>query len=609
MASPRVESLLTEVKRQVRYSEVQASLVLLAVLTIAFFVVEAIVDRVFLLDRWVRFTLFTGYATFALAYLAVPLYLGLKRIRSLYAACLVEKRHPELRESLTTLLQAEEGRAIGAKGLVGPLRRSVDRTVARLSPERHADRSLFRWSMIGLALVGVFAGAGLAAGGSAFARCMARCVNPFRELLPPTRTVIARVEPGDATCLRGKTVPVSIETSGEPVSEARLYFSEDGRSWLVMSLADRGAGRFDGVLPPVRTETRYFILAGDTKSEPYTLTPQDPPEVSDIRVSLVFPPYSGLGERETEGGDIDALVGTRATIRVTSGSPLKEAWLQMEDGALVQMDVKGSSARATHEVQKTTSYSVRLVAENETRNENPPVYIVIARRDQPPAVRVTKPGRDVEVPADETLPITIAATDDCGIEQLALIYQVKGGRTGKKPIRLGQERRNVVLETGMIPSTMGLSAGDVLLYYVEAHDGQKPRANRAVSPLYVIRVKQPEKARAAKPPSKQDKEEFRDRLTEEEEAKLAKIEKLLKQIRKPPKKDSGDEEARERRKDRDHRKADTLPRRGAREEGEKPDADAMEDKGEEDSYDTLPQEITENMVTRRQPRREGAEGT
>ncbi|GEM_PF-3699383 len=607
MTSPRIESLLADVKSRVRRTEVKASLVLLAVLAIAFFVVEAVVDRVLLLDRWVRFSLFVGFGTFALAYLTVPLYLGLKRIRSLYAARLVEEQHPELRESLTTLLQAEEGKAIGAKALVGPLRTRVERSVGPLDPEKHTDGSLLKWSMLGLALAGVFAGAGFAAGGGAFARCLARCVNPFRELLPPTRTVIARVEPGDATVLRGKPVAVAAEMRGEAVDEARLYFSEDGATWLVMGLQANGNGRFAGVLPAVKNDTRYFVLAGDTKSDVYALTPQDPPDVADVRVSLVFPEYSGLGGREVEGGDVDALVGTKATIRVKSGSPLKEAYLRMEDGSLVRMDVKGSTAQTQYAVQKSTSYSVLLVAENDTRNEDPPIYTVIARRDQPPAVRVSKPGRDVEVPADETLPMAIAATDDCGVEQLSMVYQIKGGRAGRKPIRLGQERRNVVLETGLIPSTMGLKPGDVLLYYVEAHDGLKPRANRAVSPLYVIRVKQPQGAQAAKPPTKQDEEEFKDRLSEEEEAKLAKVEKLLKQLKKPEKKD-GEDEAGEKDPERDKRQADTLPRRGEQEDPEDADAEGQEE-AEEDPYDTLPPEITENMVTRRQPQREGAEGS
>ena len=279
----------------------------------------------------------------------------------------------------------------------------------------------------------------------------------------------------------------------------------------------------------------------------------------------------------------------------------------MEDASLVRLDVKGSTAQTQYAVQKSTSYSVLLVAENDTRNEDPPIYTVIARRDQPPAVRVSKPGRDVEVPADETLPMAIAATDDCGVEQLSMVYQIKGGRAGRKPIRLGQERRNVVLETGLIPSTMGLKPGDVLLYYVEAHDGLKPRANRAVSPLYVIRVRQPQGAQAAKPPTKQDDEEFRDRLSEEEEAKLAKVERLLKQLKKPEKKE-GEEEAGEKDPERDKREADTLPRRGEQEDPQDADSEGQEE-AEEDPYDTLPPEITENMVTRRQPQREGAEGS
>lgn len=607
MASPRVESLLAEVKRRVRRTEVQASLVLLAVFTIAFFVVEAVLDRILLLDRGVRLTLFVGYGAFALAYLLVPLYLGMKRIRALYAARLIEERNPELRESLTTLLQAEEGQAIGAKALVGPLRQRVERSVAPLDPEKHTDGALLRWSLLGLALAAVFAVSGFAAGGSAFARCLARCVNPFRELLPPTRTVVARVLPGDTTVLRGKPVEVSVECSGEAANEARLYFSEDGASWLVMALSNEENGRFAGVLPPVKNDTRYFVLAGDTKSEVYALTPQDPPDVAAVSVSLSFPEYSGLGERVVEGGDIDALVGTRATIRVTSGSPLKEAYLRMEDGSLVRMSVKESTAHATHVVQKNTSYSVRLVARNETRNEDPPVYTIIARRDQPPAVRVTKPGRDVEVPADETLPIAVAATDDCGIERLAMIYQVKGGRAGRKPIRLGQERRNVVLETGLIPSTIGLRPGDVLLYYVEAHDGLKPKANRAVSPLYVIRVKPPQGAQTSKPPSKPEEDEFRDRISEEDEAKLAKVERLLKQLKKPEERDDGGE-AGEKDVDRDRRQADTLPRRGEEDEPEDQAAEE-EDDGEEDPYDALPPEIAENMVTRRQPPRDGDAGS
>ncbi len=611
MASSRIEFLLAEVKRQVRRNEVVASLVLLAVLAIAFFTIESVVDRVLLLDRWVRAALFSAFAVFSLVYLVVPLYLGLKRIRSLYAARIVEERHPELRESLSTLLQAEKGEAVGAKALIAPLRQRVERWVMPLDPEKQADRSLLRWTVVALALAAVFAGGGVAAGGSGFFRCLARCVNPFRELLPPTRTVIARITPGDARVLRSKPVPIVVETEGEAVSEARLYFTEDGAQWLVMALAGAGAGRFAGMIPSVKEETRYFVLTGDTRSETYTLTPQDPPDVAEIRATLKYPEYSGLGERETKGGDIDALCGTRAVVRVTGSGPLTEAFLRMEDGQLLPMTVEGTTARVQILVQKNTTYSVRLVAPNGTRNEDPPVYAIVARKDQPPVVRVSRPGRDVEVPADETLALGISATDDCGVEQLALVYQVKGGRSGRKPIRLGQERRNVVLETGLLPATMGLKAGDVMLYYVEAVDGLQPKANRAVSPLYLITVRQPAGAQAQKPDAKKagDKDEFKDRLTQDEEAKLAKVERMLKQLKKADagKKKDGDAEKGD---EADARKTDTLPRRGEMDEDPK-DADAggEKDAAEEDPYAELPAEITDNMVTAERRGHDKSDGT
>lgn len=612
MASLRIDFLLSEVKRQVRRNEVVASLVLLAVLAIAFFVVEAVVDRVLLLDRWVRAALFSAFAVFSLAYLTVPLYLGLKRIRSLYAARVVEERHPELRESLSTLLQAEKGEAVGAKSLVGPMRQRVERWVMPLDPEKQADRSLVRWTAVALALAAVFAGGGVAAGGRGFFRCLARCANPFRELLPPTRTVIARVTPGDASVLRSKTVAVAAEMEGEAVSEARLYFSEDGSQWLVMALDVAGDGRFCGTLPAVKAETRYFVLAGDTRSETYTLTPQDPPDIAEIKATLKYPEYSGLGERETKGGDIDALCGTRAVVRVTGSGPLAEAYLRMEDGQLLPMTVAGATARVQVLVQKNTTYSVRLVAPNGTRNEDPPVYAIVARKDQPPAVRVSRPGRDVEVPADETLAMGISATDDCGVEQLALVYQIKGGRAGRKPIRLGQERRNVVLETGLLPATMGLKAGDVMLYYVEAMDGLSPKANRAVSPLYLITVRQPAGAQAQKQDPKQqqgDKDEFKDRLTQEDEAKLAKVERMLKQLKKADagKKKDGDAEKGD---EADARKTDTLPRRGELDK-DPADADAggEKDASEDDPYAELPPEITGNMVTAEHRGHDNAEGS
>ena len=106
----------------------------------------------------------------------------------------------------------------------------------------------------------------------------------------------------------------------------------------------------------------------------------------------------------------------------------------------------------------------------------PPPLEVHVITDRSPVVRIIRPGRDVEVTIEETLPLVIDATDDVGIWRLDLVtWRISAAGLQGDPVRSklaegpGEPRR--IIQSELPLSGLSLAPGDTLFYQVHARDG------------------------------------------------------------------------------------------------------------------------------------------
>ncbi|CAI8006372.1 hypothetical protein GBAR_LOCUS4672 [Geodia barretti] len=225
-----------------------------------------------------------------------------------------------------------------------------------------------------------------------------RVLVPWERTDPILTTKLA-VEPGNARILRGKSLPIHV-----------------------------------------------------TVTERYTVEVFEMPKVTEISVAYTYPDYTGLKPVvQTGTGNIHAVVGTQAEIRLTTNKAIQTASIatssqpsavgqepsgtdenvRNSDNDLPRADnqrfpiaINGNTLTTTIDVVENGSYAIQLLCIDGFNNEIPIEYTIKAIPDAVPEVVIKEPGRDVKVTKLDEVEIIAEATDDYGVAELKLMYRV-----------------------------------------------------------------------------------------------------------------------------------------------------------------------------------------
>ncbi|HYV64872.1 MAG TPA: DUF4175 family protein, partial [Myxococcales bacterium] len=161
--------------------------------------------------------------------------------------------------------------------------------------------------------------------------------------------------------------------------------------------------------------------------------PELTPIVGDLAITYLYPQYTGLPARTEEGtaGDLRAPRGTEAHISGRADRDLSEA-VAVVNGKPVKLLSQGPGRRQLSGSLTLTQpgrWSFRFLdAKGRTIAQGPerPIEIVA---DQPPQVTLESPAeKTLEVDPQGRVVLGWSATDDYGVSQVALLFQVAGGK-------------------------------------------------------------------------------------------------------------------------------------------------------------------------------------
>jgi hypothetical protein len=441
------------------------------------------------------------------------------------AALLVERVFPELRERLVSAVQLSQRPSPGES----------DALVARLGEEaRAAVRHLPVREVLAPRRPLALAGAALALAASVaflfgrdpeaarvFAqRFLGANVDwPRRTTLEvrlPERSGTIRVDRGLGTIRvglpRGADLPVRILAEGVVPDEVRVHV-EGSRPHAATRT---GGSEFAYTLRSVIEPLSFTVTGGDDQDEdPLVLvTPRVPPEVASVAVDLVHPPYANLEPERREGGTIEALVGTEATVRVVGTEGTVAGTLRFQrTGREIALERAGDLAgdgvplSARFGVEETDRYLIVLRDEEGFTTPTPASFPIVALPDRRPEVRLFAPGRsDLDATPGGAVPLRVLVTDDYGIRDVRLRWKFGTdgpssdlslvAETPEPPSRPPREHsawRRLEISSLAAASPQapeeGIRApreGDVIGLVVEAQDN-RPEPNRSESiPLRVV---------------------------------------------------------------------------------------------------------------------------
>ncbi|MYC78561.1 hypothetical protein F4X10_22585 [Candidatus Poribacteria bacterium] len=524
---------------------------------IALLVGEAVVDWLMPLPSTVRLALLVigvgviGYLLYK--YLVQPLR---KSITLRDVALNVERNHPNLEDRLVSAIEfgnRESADPIEAHMLQRLLEDTTER-VKGINFRATIDHSRTRKhvGIAALVIVGCFVLSLLFP--TEIRTGLLRVLVPWEKTDPILTTRLA-VEPGNARILRGKSLPIHVTVTGKSTQKVVLTYGNIGEQVDARPHDDRDRVTSNNVSASktktteqqinmlrnpndkrgfayeifnIDADMEYYVVANEATSERYTVEVFEMPKVTEISVAYTYPGYTGLKPVvQTGTGDVHAVVGTQAEVRLTTNKAIQTASIAISrrqsavgqepsgagenvlnaDNGLPRADSQmvisdGNTLTTTIDVVEDGSYAIQLLCIDGFNNEIPIEYTIKAIPDAVPEVVIKEPGRDVKVTKLDEVGIIAEATDDYGVAELKLMYRVGS-----------DELRELVMESSVSTPVVGsgpdsaprpvvdgaytfyleefdVEPGDIISYYAHAVDNNtRTGPGEASSDIYFIEIR------------------------------------------------------------------------------------------------------------------------
>lgn len=457
-------------------------------------------------------------------------------------AALAERRFPELRERLTSLVElSSDGLAEGERG--SPLMRELlQRETERAVSRRDLLEAVESGRAVRPAIAGMVA--------------VAACLFCWLLLPSPSRLLLARlvnplgnyesagpltfeIAPDDCVIGRGDDLTVAAnvlwrDQREQPVPEpvTLLWENQSGQQDRRQLPFDADSGRFVTVIPDAQESFRIRVQAGGFRSRAVSVQVEDVPQVVTAVLEATPPAYRGLPRLTFDGvtGEMTVPEHSQLRFELTFNKPVERAELEWiaprvippeelvsrqssggtgdgersgaaggdANGLIDSTDLpserlklSGDRLSASLELPATVqgNLAFRLTDEHGLRSPEEPWRHLKIERDQPPELNVPGGRHDTARPSD-IYPLNVQVTDDIGVEALELWITARDGL--KIVRRVGPESlgvRSLDHRFRVDLADLDIAAGTILRLQVRAADGRPvPGPNEVWSEIRYVAV-------------------------------------------------------------------------------------------------------------------------
>ncbi len=405
----------------------------------------------------------------------------------------------ELLSPLEIARRQEAGEWAGAPSLVDRALSEVSRMVAEM---RRRPFQRHRWRVVG----------GFALAGLLVALCSGLDAPGFlsaqSSLSGPRASLDARLWVGRDVVARGETANVFVRRLVPGDAPLILLLapagSEEGESvWdsrLVEELAGEGQVRdrplFFTRIGPMSGSVRLKVSSGSFVSDVYKVKVASRPVIGRFLVEVDPPPYLEMDKQRVERTDGNLRVprGSRVRIELGVDQPLASARFFMGKERKIQVlrplppseQWPRGGFFGELEVTEDLDYEIQVTSIDGLANR-PVRYHLAAVADEPPVVRILKPGRDLTMGEEQQVHLRLLARDDHRIDRMALFYRIDDDE--EQSFELPAERSSTLkFDYLWNLAGLGLSFEQEVQYYVSVWDNdvlQGPK--RGVSATYRLR--------------------------------------------------------------------------------------------------------------------------
>jgi hypothetical protein len=449
-----VEAQLARARTRIRCLDLAAAGLGLVILTFVYGLVLALCDRWLELPALARQIAFGLYAAGGLVYLGFFVLWPLWRpINPYYAAQRLERTIPEAKNSVVNWLDLHQ------QAIAPAFRSAIGQQAARDLADADVEQAISarRTSWLGGATGALFVCVLIlyVLGRDQFVSLVTRAFAPFVEASIATRTRIVLEKPaeGDITIPLGRAVEFGVQVEGRvPATSSpealRLLYRYNRSDPYQTRLLERGESR-QWVTKLLASEVHngfwYKVAGGDTETAEYRVGVRSTPLFTGFDVTYHYRPYLGWPDRTTHDQNLEDLRGTEVTLLARTNRVLKTARLEIDGQQTVAAELVPEDPQAMRfrlRLDAEGSYRIWFRSTENEDNIDPMAYTIRVLQDRPPQVELTKPGENVELPANGVLNLEGSASDDFGVASLNLRMKIEDGATLQpKPYRKAEALR------------------------------------------------------------------------------------------------------------------------------------------------------------------------
>ncbi|RYD23220.1 MAG: hypothetical protein EOP88_05015 [Verrucomicrobiaceae bacterium] len=397
----------------------------------------------------------------------------------------VETSHPEFGQLLSTARDPSVSNASVSPVLKNELFRRASVSLAGLDLRKNLPkRPVRRWLAAGVVALAAFCF--FMSSNREAPVALARLVSPFSDI---TYTRVANSTP-DPTFDRNRLPRVEATVSGRPAQTVTIHITQPEGGDAVYPMNPLGGGRFEVTLPASGTSFAFRIQAGDSMPVEGAMECVDPAEFVSSTAEIALPDYTGQPVAQQDNADIEAVEGTRATLRFRMSAPMKSAQLKLPDGKKLNLDVKGDELSKTFAVGIGGDVAELTGTDARGHDIEPVQFKHKGVEDALPVVEWIEPTKDIEATAIAELPLRLRLRDDFGVASYGVVLQAQGQSKEIITKKLeAKDLRDLSEMTSAALEAFPLTIRDNVRVFAWATD-HKPRENaRGVSKLRGVDIK------------------------------------------------------------------------------------------------------------------------
>jgi hypothetical protein len=223
------------------------------------------------------------------------------------------------------------------------------------------------------------------------------------------------------------------------------------------------------------------------------LTVSPKPQVQSV-LSQVHPPLDPAELPEwqpLDHGRVEVVSGHELALKIRTDQPLSQIQVHREGELIDTLTPQGNEAEYHCAPEQSQSLTFTPINEHGQPIEKPLTVEVDVTVDQAPHIELLDPPGDVALTQPVPVPVTFRISDDVGLANARLFYEIKNRPAKQFDMPVMNQSREIQLSRTLTLEKWRLQEGDTVLFYVKATDiPQDPCGvgQETVSEIYLIEI-------------------------------------------------------------------------------------------------------------------------